>query len=488
VTASTEPTLYPGLPLGVLELDSSRRILDVDATFCRLFSCTRGEMLRRPLEDLLSPRDRRGAVRLATLLSRYKGGLIDIPLGMKVGRTDYYARLRMCASGDGWRAYVEVPADESDLMNEMLVARERWTSVFRRSEDGIAIVDLDGRILENNQRFHELMQFRDAHGILLSELALSGKPLSRLLPPDYIPGLDAFLVGASSAPELRGRHVSKDGCLELQAARLNLPLRGAIGSVVLVRDVTEQRQIEERDAIISEDLVQASAFQEAILGSLPEVPGFDVEVIYRPMDRVGGDLYDVSVLDQTRLRVFVADSVGHGVKAALTTMLIKGEYEALKDEPYSPGDTLFHLNERIFNRYQTLELLFTAVIADIDLATGEITYACGGGHPAPLLLRGGSCDELGGGESGVLGVFARLPVTEAKASMERGDGLVLLTDGILDARSPSKVLFGRRAHAVASEAHVNRRRVAAALCNAVDAFLRPHRQDDDIAVVSIRRR
>ncbi|MDF2697348.1 MAG: serine phosphatase, partial [Labilithrix sp.] len=75
------------------------------------------------------------------------------------------------------------------------------------------------------------------------------------------------------------------------------------------------RDVEARDAIIQRDLEEARQFQRKMLGAPPHVDRASVEVVYQPLGLVGGDLYAVSV-DGDRLRLFVADATGHGVRAS----------------------------------------------------------------------------------------------------------------------------------------------------------------------------
>ncbi|HNF28071.1 MAG TPA: SpoIIE family protein phosphatase, partial [Leptospiraceae bacterium] len=107
---------------------------------------------------------------------------------------------------------------------------------------------------------------------------------------------------------------------------------------------------------------------------------------YIPMQEVGGDIFDICSSENGKLRILIADATGHGVQAALITMLIKGEYESLKKTAASPAEILKRMNSTFLERYSHVNLLFTCFIADLDAQNNMLTY-CSAGHPAQILFR-----------------------------------------------------------------------------------------------------
>lgn len=87
------------------------------------------------------------------------------------------------------------------------------------------------------------------------------------------------------------------------------------------------------------------------------------------MIEVGGDIYDIHKFEN-KIGIFLADTTAHRVMAALTTMLIKGEYDFFKEKFADPVELFSTLNEIIFNTYQTLSISFTGIIIDFDLTNG----------------------------------------------------------------------------------------------------------------------
>ena len=194
--------------------------------------------------------------------------------------------------------------------------------------------------------------------------------------------------------------------------------------------LTALRALEDRDGVITQDLLQAREFQQSILPSPPQIPGIDVEVVYQPAELVGGDLYDIQVMPGGVLRLFVADATGHGVKASLTTMFIKSEYELSKRTSASPGAVLRSLNDRMARAYGHLGMRFTAVCADIHVGKGILRYASAA-HPPPCVVRAGEVLELEAGGTFV-GVVPDVPFQELETPLEAGDVLYLYTDGVVE--------------------------------------------------------
>ncbi len=114
-------------------------------------------------------------------------------------------------------------------------------------------------------------------------------------------------------------------------------------------------QVTEAYQSIQEDISLARRIQENILQSrIGDDSPFKFDIRFYPMSEVGGDIYDIVEIKQGILRVMLADATGHGIQAALVTMLIKGEYEKLKNQHIAPSELMEILNTEFFNRYGNL--------------------------------------------------------------------------------------------------------------------------------------
>jgi len=173
-------------------------------------------------------------------------------------------------------------------------------------------------------------------------------------------------------------------------------------------------------------------------GFLPEtLPSFgraSFDLVFRPVDYVSGDIYDVHRLDENHVGIAVADASGHGIPAALLTVYIKralrgkeienGSYRIL-----SPDEVLLRLNEDIVDA-QLAECPFVAAIyAVLNTETLELTLARGGA-PFPICRRANGELEFLAPAGGVVGVLPDAQFATSTISLEPGDSVLLYSDGL----------------------------------------------------------
>ena len=207
--------------------------------------------------------------------------------------------------------------------------------------------------------------------------------------------------------------------------------------------IAAHRAFETRRRLVSiqQELETARRIQESILpAGVPQIPGLDLAVRYVPAEEVAGDFYDFLPGEGRRLGILVADVSGHGIPAALIASMVKIAVAAQTDHAASPGRVLTEMN-RIFHGKLKGNFV-TAVYAFVDLDEGRLTWASAG-HPPPLLWRSreGRVEELR--QDGlVLGRLSRAAYREMSVPLAPGDRLLLFTDGIPEAQSPSGEPFG----------------------------------------------
>jgi len=161
----------------------------------------------------------------------------------------------------------------------------------------------------------------------------------------------------------------------------------ALENSTLYSLVENQRsELEDKDRIISEDLYLAKRIQRKLISPPLSLPGLDFFVHYQPQGEIGGDIYDIHQLGEDYYRLFLADATGHGIQAALMTLIIKNEYDKVKGEHASPSVLLGKLNDSFISNYYHLTVFFTGIVVDLDLSHQQITYSSAG-HPTQYLIR-----------------------------------------------------------------------------------------------------
>jgi serine phosphatase RsbU (regulator of sigma subunit) len=160
-----------------------------------------------------------------------------------------------------------------------------------------------------------------------------------------------------------------------------------------------------------------------------------------PAYDIGGDSFDYAVNGDT-VELFVLDSVGHGLPAAVLASVAISAYRHARRNAVELPEIAGAVNAVIAGQFPGSQFA-TAVIARLDLGTGRLRWI-NAGHPVPLILRGTSLVPLPPHPPArPLGLQEVEPVP-CETRLEPGDRLLLYTDGITEARSPDGEFFGEQ--------------------------------------------
>jgi sigma-B regulation protein RsbU (phosphoserine phosphatase) len=203
----------------------------------------------------------------------------------------------------------------------------------------------------------------------------------------------------------------------------NLVLRNQLGGALAALD-RELQAVGE---------IQRSLLPEA----LPAVPGFELAAYYNTSARAGGDYYDFFPLDGGGWGMFIADVSGHGTPAAVLMAITHAIAHAHPGTHTPPASLLSYLNDRLALSYARGGTFVTGFYAVLDPSTRVLTYARAGHNP-PRLVRGDRVLSLDATGALPLGIMDGQVYGEAAVVMERGDLLLLYTDGITEAMAPLK--------------------------------------------------
>jgi serine phosphatase RsbU (regulator of sigma subunit)/ABC-type transporter Mla MlaB component len=194
------------------------------------------------------------------------------------------------------------------------------------------------------------------------------------------------------------------------------------------------RVLEDQAAVIQADLDRAEIIQRALLPQEPPaIPGWCMETLYRPGSSVGGDFYDAVVLDEEHLGLVIADAAGHGVAAAMLSVLFKLRLKQVDSEGHAlkPNMVLEHLNSGLYDMLTAPGAFITAAYILLDLRTGLGRFASAG-HP-PCILRSSGADVRMLERTGpALGLETNASYSEHEFQLQMGDRLMLYTDGVLE--------------------------------------------------------
>jgi GAF domain-containing protein len=242
-----------------------------------------------------------------------------------------------------------------------------------------------------------------------------------------------------------------------------LQAAAAVENALLCAEMVESAR--ERAAYAAE-LQAASSVQQLLLqGARRATPGFQVDSVYLPASEVGGDFFYVQPAPDGSLLAIVGDVSGKGLTAAMRVAMILGVLR--RETSHDPAEILFRLNNALVAQGQ----LGFATACCIRIAlNGEFTFA-NAGHIAPYR----SNRELEIIPALPLGLAADQNYEPVPGRLERGEFLVLLSDGVPEARTQSGELFGFERTAALSI------QTAGEIASTAQQF----GQEDDITVVTL---
>jgi hypothetical protein len=236
-------------------------------------------------------------------------------------------------------------------------------------------------------------------------------------------------------------------------------------AIVLIIFVRFLRIQQDRERGKSE-LAAARSVQELMIPhERVETPGYEVDSVYKPANEVGGDFFHIQPTGEGGLLVVIGDVAGKGLKAAMNVSMLMGALRRIQEK--RPGKILESLNRVLAgsDSLTTCQAIWFGPAGELVLASA--------GHLPPYL----NTQEivLPGGLP--LGAVPEVHYDEVRLYLHPGDRLLLLSDGVVEARQTTGELFGfERVHNLSSQS-------AFYIADAAKAF----GQEDDITVLTVRR-
>ncbi|HEY0076007.1 MAG TPA: SpoIIE family protein phosphatase [Abditibacteriaceae bacterium] len=254
---------------------------------------------------------------------------------------------------------------------------------------------------------------------------------------------------------------------------------------------------------LHEDLHLARELQHALLPlqyptfpshATPQDSAFSFHHAYRANEAIGGDFFAILPLSETVAGVFLCDVMGHGVRAALVTAMIRAVLEELKPLAHEPGQLLNELNRalsEILRRART-PIFTSAFYLVADSTNGTMRYS-NAGHPIPLHTsrRNQTVHELDCQASSgpALGMIEDADYSTRAMQLTEGDVVFLFTDGLFEIERADGEFFGGERIAQGLQKRITQmaQTPLAVLCDGVlqDAVDFAGKMDDDLCFVAL---
>jgi sigma-B regulation protein RsbU (phosphoserine phosphatase) len=288
----------------------------------------------------------------------------------------------------------------------------------------------------------------------------------------------------------------------------------------IFRDVTVRKQAEERERqinaelarsqaelqkkneILEDDLNLARDIQQAILPQQYPTfpPGASEESSllrfchrYYPTGQVGGDFFNILALSDTKAGLFICDVMGHGVRSALVTAMVRGLVEELRPIGSDPGQLLTRINSdlRAILQQTGSPMFTTAFYLVADLERRQILYS-NAGHPRPFLVHRtkATADVLrssDGKSRPALGLFAESTYPTNSCELAPGDLVMLFTDGLFEVEGTDSQEYSQDLllESVRKNASLHCPDLFTAILGEIQNFSVTHEFSDDVCLVGL---
>jgi len=279
-----------------------------------------------------------------------------------------------------------------------------------------------------------------------------------------------------SGSGLSSQHLKLAGLLAGQAGQ-------AFANDRLVKEATEHERLQH-------ELGLAARIQESILPDGEYRQGcFQVCSYCKPAAWVGGDTYLLEVLGNGSVLAGVADVSGHGISAALLINAFVSHLEALSRNLQAPEVLLAVINDLITSRVRDMGMFVTGVLLRLD--PSGAAWVSSAGHPPVVMV-----DRLGQikvvDEGGIpLGILPDQEYPLIEIPLEKGEILLVFSDGLMEARNPRGHMYGldRICVSLKKNQHAARdaRKILSGLLDDVRLFCGERPFDDDLTIQLIRR-
>ena len=244
---------------------------------------------------------------------------------------------------------------------------------------------------------------------------------------------------------------------------------------------------------IKSDLAVAGEIQQAILPQkFPPIEEMadmvDLFATMTPAKEVGGDFFDFFKIDEKRLGFVIADVSGKGVPASIFMAVSRTLLRATGMRGIDTNECLNYVNNMLC--HESIDSMFVTVFYGIyNTETGLVEYTNAGHNPPYVVRADGTVDALPMSENIVAGMFDDFTFTQSTLQLDKGDMLVLFTDGVTEAFNTSGEMFDEKGLETTLEnkgAGKSSHDICQEILKDVNDFSGKEPQSDDITLMAIR--
>jgi len=210
---------------------------------------------------------------------------------------------------------------------------------------------------------------------------------------------------------------------------------------IIIEKVMLHEQLIEKKRLQGQLEVARQVQLELLPPNDPELPGFDISAYNFPTEEVSGDYYDWVRIYDDQIGLVIADVAGKGIPAALLMVFLRASLRAATHIGYATHISMAKVNFLLWESIERNQFI-TAFYGILDSSNRTLHYSNAGHNPPLLIDAQGVARFIEWGEQ-PLGMFRDTRYHEHYHTFRPGDILVLYTDGVTEALSPSGEEFGR---------------------------------------------
>ncbi|GET40663.1 CHASE2 domain-containing protein [Microseira wollei] len=224
---------------------------------------------------------------------------------------------------------------------------------------------------------------------------------------------------------------------------------------------------------------------------LESIEGLEIAGFMEPADEVGGDYYDVLHTDGV-VTIGIGDVTGHGLESGILMVMTQAVVRTLKEiQETDPVRFLDTLNRTIYKNVQRMNSDKNLTLCIVNYAFGNLSIS--GQHEEAIVVRkSGQIERIKTTDLGFpIGLDEEIAdfISQTTVALEPGDGVVLYTDGIPEAKDINKKFYGleRLCEVVSSNWHLSASQIKQAAIDHLREFIGEQKVFDDITLVVLKR-
>ena len=422
---------------GVCITDSKGRFMEVNQIYCDIHGYSRDELIGQPF-TLLVPEENKDSA--SELYKSFLVGMPEIPLEWyALGKHDNQVKVLMnpgyLIADNGEQFAITSVMDVTDKMHSKdLLAeygnklRESYNEIYLFSSTTHKIVKVNREGLQNSGYSHEELLNMTPLDLWQEMTRSSFETLTSMIESEE---KDVMVYETM--------HQRKDGTkYEVEISLRMLRNESPPLFVAIVHDVTEARKLQK----VRQELVVARNIRDNLIPiDSPALEGYDIEGTILSSPTMGGDFYDFIPANEHSTAICVGDVTGRGIPAAL---LMSGLHTMVRSQAFlkaGASEILRFTNIMLF-RYAGTSKFAKLFVGILDHEKHQVKYA-NAGFQRPLLFKAGKTKphllEKGGY---ALGLKQDSLYAERRLSLEKGDVLLVFSDGLIKAVGKEEQEFG----------------------------------------------